>query len=543
VALSVVLASVDVQGFAMALVARQLTSLTSLIQLVMLCLIVSWIVHEDPVVDREAMWLTRPIDPMRLTAAKLTMAGVVLILLPFAGELVTMGVFRVSAYDMARATPVIVLNQMVWVLVLTAAATLTPSLTRYVLVIVAAAAAIVLLMSVTVATLLLFSTPGSSSPRPEVGDPLPTVVATVLAIAIALWVIFYQYRRRRAKRAATFGTAGLLMTLAVPIFWPWHVNRAPDPDPGAWSRDEARVAAVFNAGSIRVSDMPAFRRQDTEKKQIAASVVLTGMPDDVFVQAVEVNSQLELAGATLRSRQTDMGSVHRVENSPATHTRLSSLRSAMGSLRLLEPDAGEDYELWPVLLNVTEPDFARYGHTPGRLTATVDFYLHRWRIAGAIPLEAGRRLEEDTRRIEIVRVDRRADGCTVLLRDISITPLFLSRTFNQQEFVLRNGGLAQAIRGDGDQGSFGLGGSSVAPFLLALAMGGGDAYGANGQGGSGFAVRTYGYRYPARMSSAPSGQPVIDGSWLGGAEMVRVKTEYVGHVMRSLTVNNFRMAE
>jgi hypothetical protein len=517
-------------------------SLTFLIQLVMLCLIVSWIVHEDPVVDREALWLTRPIDPTRLTAAKLTMAGVVLILLPFVGELVTMGIFRVSAYDMARATPVIVLNQMVWVLVLTSAATLTPSLTRYVLVIVAAAAAIVLLVSVTVATLLLFSTPGSSSPRPEVGDPLPTVVATVLAIAIALWVIFYQYRRRRAKRAATFGTAGLLMTLAVPIFWPWHLNRAPDPDPGAWSRDGARVAAVFNAGSIRVSDMPAFRRRDTERKQIAASVVLTGMPDDVFVQAVEVTSRLDIAGVTLQSHQTDMTSVRRGETSSAAHTHLSSLGAALGSARLFESQVADPYELWPVLLSVTEQDFAQYARTPGRLTITLDFYLQRSTIAGVIPLEVGARLNDDTRRIEIVRVDRRMDGCRIMLRDISITPLFRPRTFNQEEFVLRNGALAQAIRGDGDQGSFGLGGSSVAPFLLALAMGG-DAYGINGQGGSGFAVRTYGHRYPARGPSISSSQPVIDGSWLAGAELVRVKTEYVGHVMRSLTVNNFRMAE
>src|SRR5947207_365385 len=156
VALNVVLASVDTQAFAVVIVARQIASLTSLIQLVMLCLIVSWIVHEDPVADREAFWLTRPIDPTRLTAAKLTVAGVVLVLLPGAGEIVTMAIFRVGAYDMARAMPVILLNQIAWVVVLTAAATLTPSLTRYLLLIVAVAAATVILMRTTIAVLPRF---------------------------------------------------------------------------------------------------------------------------------------------------------------------------------------------------------------------------------------------------------------------------------------------------------------------------------------------------------------------------------------------------
>jgi hypothetical protein len=542
VAVSVVLASVDLQSFAVMIVARQIASLTSLIQLVMLCLIVSWIVHEDPVADREAFWLTRPIDPTRLATAKLTVAAVALVLLPAAGEIVTMAIFRVGVYDMTRAMPVILLNQIAWVLVLAAAATLTPSLTRYLLLVVAAAAAIVILMSTTIAAFLLLADPDSSvSPRPPVMTAVPSLVATGLAIAVALWVIFYQYRRRRVKRAATLGTAGLVMAMAVPFFWPSHLNRSPDPDPGAWSRDEGRVAARLN-GSIHVSDAQAFRRRDSERKQVAAAVTLTGMPEDVFVQAVEVNSQFEVAGVTLRSRQTETASSRRAETSPVMHTYMSSVRGALGSARLMESEAADGYESWPVLLNLTEQDFARYAHTPGRLTATLDFYLHRSRIAAAIPLRAGARIQDDTRRIEIVRVDRRADGCTVMLRDISITPIFRAGSFNPEAFVLRNATQAQAIRGDSNQGSFGVGDVSAATFLLSLAMGG-NAFGANGSGGGGFAVRTLGYRFPAQASSPSSSRPVIDGTWLDGAELVRVNTEYAGHVTRSLTINNFRIAE
>src|SRR6185436_15660086 len=72
----------ELQGFGITMVFAQLTGLVSLIELVMMVLIVSWLVHEDPAVDREAFWLTRPIDPRRLSLAKIAVASAALIGVP-----------------------------------------------------------------------------------------------------------------------------------------------------------------------------------------------------------------------------------------------------------------------------------------------------------------------------------------------------------------------------------------------------------------------------------------------------------------------------
>jgi hypothetical protein len=541
VLLTVAVASLEGQGFAMAIVARQLISLTSLIQLVMLCLIVSRLVHEDPAADREAFWLTRPIAPADLAVAKVTFAAAVLVLLPLIGQWVTMAIFRVGLYDMWRATQSILLGQIAWMLALTAAATLTPSLTRYALVLVGVAAGFVLLMSATFTILLLIADPKPTPPGPQISDPIPTVAATVLVIAISLCVVLYQYRRRHVRVAATIGTAGLLMSLVLPALWPFHINRPLDPDPGEWARDQTHAVARVGSASPRASEEMSFGRRDTSRKQIAIPLSITGIPADEFVSAVATDSRLEVPGATLQSTQSAMVNLRRGAAGEPSPNLLSSVRGALGNMQLLESPTVEGYEEWPVVLTLADQDFLRYSHSPGRLSVTAEFHLARSMVAGAIPLASGGELKEDTRRMEIVRIDRRTDGCTVTLRDVFINPLLRPRPYENEFIVLRNRARGEALMGSQD--SFARGESNpLMPFLVAVALGG-DAYAASGSVSSGFVVRTVAYRFPGRSADGNSANPLLDASWLAGAEVVRIKSGYAGHVTRSLTINDFRMVQ
>lgn len=541
--LNVVVSSLELQDPMMAMAARQLISLILLIQLLMLCLIVSRLVHDDPAADRDAFWLTRPLGPAQLTLAKLTLAMAVLVMLPLIGEWVTMAMFGVATYDIWRATPPILLDQIAWVLVFTAVATLTPSMTRYALVLVGAMAAFVLLISAIFTILLLFADPKPEPPGPQISNPIPGVVTALFIIATSLLVVLYQYRRRRVRTGAMIGTAGLLLSLFVPSHMPWQTGRMAGPDPGQWTRDQSRTAATVGSALPQVSDETSFRGRDSGRKQIAVPLQLSGTPADEFVFGVEVDSQLELAGATLRSAQSRMASVSRGTSGQGSPDRLSSHQGALGNVRLVESGAADRYEQWPVILTLTDQDFLRYSHTPGRLTAVGDFHLQRSTIAGVMPLNIGAMVTEDTSRIEIVRIDRRLEGCTVILRDISINPFLRPRIFSNHVFVLRNNARAEAVAGDTE--SFSSGASNpLMPFLLGIAVGGGS-HSADGSDGSGFAVRMDAYRFPSRTSpgSASANPVIIDASWLAGAELVRIKTEYAGHVTRSLTINDFRMAQ
>src|SRR2546425_10973605 len=54
---------------------NNLSVLVTVIDLLMLALLVSWLVHDEPLAGVDAFWLTRPGDPPRLVAAKLLFAA------------------------------------------------------------------------------------------------------------------------------------------------------------------------------------------------------------------------------------------------------------------------------------------------------------------------------------------------------------------------------------------------------------------------------------------------------------------------------------
>jgi hypothetical protein len=536
VALSIAQPSLEMQGNVMSIVFGQMMSLVSLVQLVVMVLIVSWLVHEDPAADRDAFWLTRPIPAAQLAGAKLILAGALLIALPLAGEAVTMAVFRMPAYDMWRAAPAILLNQATWTVALVAAAAMAPSITRYILILVAAAAAYVLLTSATIAGMLLFADVRQSPPRPELIDPIPGIIVAAVMAGTSVWVVFFQYRQRRLRTAAAAATVGLVMTMAVPWIWPSRLSQAPDSDPGAWAHDEQRTAAMFRSDPPKVSDEISFTQRRETRKQVAIPVQLAGLPDDMYVEAVQAHSRLVVGGTALDSTQTELVNLRRKASTDTPHDATSALRSSLGNPLLLGWEAQETYELWPAVLTITDDEFARFGRTTGRLTSTLDFYVARSTVDGSFPLSPGVRMQDDTRRIEIARLERRVDGCTVRLREISVYPLIRRQGYHNETFVLRNAARGEVVRGDVqymEQGS-----TSPLSFLLAVAMGPGS-YG-GGAAGTGFGVRSYAYRFPGVDRSAAGG-PAIDDAWLSGAELVRVRTVLAGRVTRTINIDDFAM--
>ena len=122
--------------------------------------------------------------------------------------------------------------------------------------------------------------------------------------------------------------------------------------------------------------------------------------------------------------------------------------------------------------------------------------------------------------------------------EIAIDPLLSARTFESEQFVLRNAVRGEAVTGQQQETAAGSS-SSPLSFLLGVTLG---MQGAGGSTARGFNVRSYAFRYPDRNPVASS-RPVIDDAWLSGAELVRVQSRYAGHVTRSLTIDGFKMIQ
>jgi hypothetical protein len=177
------------------------------------------------------------------------------------------------------------------------------------------------------------------------------------------------------------------------------------------------------------------------------------------------------------------------------------------------------------VLKVSGEAYVRYRDTPGRLNADVDAFVHRSHLIGWLPLTAGAVLRSGATRFEMLQVARRADGCSVLVRQ-SMSGLFarpsVPRTY---QLVLRN-----AMRGEAVAGSEEFIGAGIQMGSWIVSRPG---------AGLGFSFVHLAQRYPAREPFASA--PRIDAAWLDGADLALVETVYAGRVTRSIAAEGFKL--
>jgi len=520
-----------------------LSALVSLAEFLMPPLIVSLLVHEEPLVGYDAFWLTRPIDRWALMAAKLGLIAVFLVALPVATKVIVMWAFDARFDQVLRAVPALVLIWVRFTLPFVVLAALTPSFTRFVLTLVAIVAAIMLFMTAVVAFLTFrideVALEASDTVYvSELLDPTAGFVGSMALITASLAVIIYQYRRRRLWRSAAFAGAGLLASVFLPGVWPWAFARPAEPDPAPWTRDASRTAATLDTEVPPHVELGfEFRRGRPEHVTVAVPVHLAGVPPNISVRTAHVRSTLHLPdGAVLRSSQAFAVSGRRSDTPPAPRDnvwdRRRAVQAVLGDVRLVTPPVEREFQMWPVVLRLRESDHQRHKATPGRLTTTIDFYLQRSTAAGSLRLVSGAVLRHGDVRFEIIDVVRRSNRCTIFLRRTTVEPLLRPPTAQIHDFVLRNRRRGEALLGNA-QPPVGAVSRSV-PFTGMVVFG-------SEPGGRGFVVDTLTLPFPYAPGRAGGDVPSLDASWLQEADLAIVVTSYAGRVGRSLTVDGFRL--
>ncbi|PYR03544.1 MAG: hypothetical protein DMF97_01790 [Acidobacteria bacterium] len=500
------------------------------IDVLLLVLLVSALVHDEPLVGADAFWLTRPIPPGTLMTSKLAFAALFLIGAPAVVQSIAVAsVTRLHGHSI-RLIPGLLFSQSLWVAAFVALASLTASLTRFLLALAGGGAAVVL--TVTAWTTLIFMTAEETSyPAPGIADLTTIIVDSWLCLAVAVAVVAMQYRFRRQRLAFSVGIAGLIVSASLAEMWPWRFARASEPDPGAWSRDPAQVAAVLGGGEPHVSDEFGIRRRSMPGKQIAAPIRLAGVPPRYFSQSVGVRSRLEFPdGSAVQSAQGMSVPVRGDGGEPSLFDYVAPVRSALPKIRLLQPSDEPRFTQWPVVLTVTADEYQRFGATPGRLTARIEAFLQESRLVGSIPLVEGARLGAESLQFELRRVLRRPDGCSVLLREIAEAAGWprVPRSFR---YLLRNTPRGEAVLGDSEQITNG-----SLSFFNAVLFGG---WSVEGRSASEFGFFDRVERYPARSTFSTGAG--IDAAWLADADLAVIETAYAGRVSRSIVVEGFRM--
>jgi hypothetical protein len=524
-------ADVALAGFGPQVGINEVSQLISIVYVVLLALLMSSLVHDDPLVGREAFWITRPIAPGSLMTAKLAFVAIFCLVVPLTGSVIVAASFGMRAGEIAETIPAFVLNQLIPVTLLMALAVITPSLARYVLAIVGAISAFVIFTASALFVALLWANDIDENGEVPLPDPTPAVVAGTLMVVVASAVIVYQYRRRRVGRALAVAGMGAIVVFVVPDLWTWSLVNSPTPEMAAAPQDTPDLSVSLDGANPRVTDALTLRRRMPARKYIAAHAIVAGVPSEFIIRTVVPRSRLELPGGGVVQTGSRSSATLSVNMGGSTTGRIASVEAALGGVRLLPPnDAAEAAasQQWPTVLKVDEGDFVRYRRDAGRLTADVDLLFERATVRGTLPLADHATLEIGNMHVSVVRVIRRPTGCIVLLRRSYVESLFTQRRYRDIIYVLRNTLRAEAVSGD------------AVPLFEEGFSTGGWVLTSPHVGGRGFVLEQYELQFPSHRR--PDASPVdLDQSWLAGAELVMLETIPAGRIRRSVRLDGFRM--
>lgn len=151
-----------------------------------------------------------------------------------------------------------------------------------------------------------------------------------------------------------------------------------------------------------------------------------------------------------------------------------------------------------------------------------------------IPLTEGAALDAHPVRFEIIHVRLPRDGCSLVVRQSQVSSLLSIAEYREFQFVLGNRERREAFAGDRRESGASTGFSAGPLFMSGLIF--------EGIGGAGFEVKYVALEYPRRFP-APTTRAVIDPAWQAGANLLVVETAFGGVITRTVTLEDFQIAD
>jgi ABC-type transport system involved in multi-copper enzyme maturation permease subunit len=503
--------------------------LLPLLKVVLACIIVALLIHQEPLVGTEAFWLTRPISRGSLLGSKICFIALFLILPPLMAELAVMFANGVTLRHILLAIPEILLEQSALFSVILVVAVVSRNFARFAL---AGVMSLVLLVLVFLCLSLVALLTGDDEPiigHVPLRDGTSAAVLFVVTIGMGLLVVVHQYFKRRTKRSVGIALFGATLALLTAAFWPWRFLRAQEPSLSSGLFNPEVIRLVPDTSKTWISDTFSMRRKQPPRKNVAVRLEVQGVPPGYAVEPIRIDSRLEFADrTTVRGVRTLQVPVPREAYEGEPHPLLA-LRSALGEARIMNIE-GYRYQqqMAPVFLTVGDAIYSRYGKEAGAYSADFDFRVSLYEAVSEMPLQKGAYYDKDSQHVVITDVLRRSQGCTVILRESSVNLLFDERPEISRYYLLRNQERREAFLAN----AYPLTTDSVFWRFGSVSM--------EPASGERMIISYIQLQFPEERWSDQNA-PVIDERWLAGARLVRVEVSYAGRFSKALSIPGFKM--
>jgi hypothetical protein len=424
------------------MLAQVLWMLQPLAQVVLVALLVPLLLHEDPLVDARAFWLTRPISRRTLLAAKAVFLTLVVVLPALVGELLAMGCNGLSARQLLCATPEILLAMLSKVCVLGALAALTRNFGQFAIALVSYLFAYGVLSFGIGIWLRLSIQCGRETTMMETGYLQTQALVVWLSLsAVGSALMVWQFLTRRTGDAIVVGVAGLVAVIvakdlcAFNAFATTPCNQSARPADLAVTVQELRTTTNPN--------LPSF-----QAPILQAELLVHGVPDTQFLQIQSGHASLrypwtgDLQGYMNSGRlmaQGQIGQFFAREGKPMV-AAAQTLTAHLGEIHLLNGPTGKvqsaDGETVQLVLDRSAPRIESLIGQSGHISGVVKLAFSGYRLGAMTGLREQAQLVNGADRDRIVAITNHTNGLQISLLKVRAT-IALSGDKSQQDMFDR----------------------------------------------------------------------------------------------------------
>jgi hypothetical protein len=443
------------------------------------------LVQQEPLVGTTAFWVTKPIKRGSLLLSKILFLAV-FVMMPAA--LATLATALAYGVDLALLAPVMRQSIISWTSLLAAAlllAAITPNLSAY----------LTLGIGFSMANQALESLVEKVVPL-EYSFANERVQGVMIVLSGVL-LICHQYFTRRTRRSVAGLAIACVAASLVPRFWPWPRNFAEPLTPSG-----EHVVLALNPGTAS----GVFHADP----KLGSGAEVTATPEVIEAPAGRDLSMM-VEGNLRLDQETDVhfSGITGVVDSGGVEAAMPGFRW----IAYLQPN--------PPTFTVArngEVSFEELVRKPGVLQATISGELFTYRLAGAIPVTPGARLESREVATIVERVLRRPNSVQVELRVRQVQVPSLSRF---PRLLLINRSRGEMLEGAGQQESS-LGDISglLGPTLMSASK------------------RAFAFN----SSTHPIPQD-LDDDWMRDAELAFLEWVPAGRFRTGIEINDFRMTD
>jgi len=525
-----------------------LSTVVALATLLLFAILIVLVVHEDPATSSGAFWLTRPVSPTSMWAAKVLFVLVMLVVPVSAVETILLALAGIGTKLVALAIPEILLEWAVWATAVLVLASITSSLAGMIPSLLGAGAlrAIAFLLVVTGTALLsrhglpdfrmmwiMTAARVAGQSVPDLATLVPgigasrTLVRWTLAIACALAIARVQYgSRHRGSAWALIGAAFILLAI-VQVHWRWDLLQGRDFSAGF------RPRASVQDGGIHVTlDRHGTRDAGMVQRAGEASPAAGTIRARMSIEGVDPPNGGELrrldGSLTFADGRTfSIVATGRPGFGDDSDWDPHAVQAVLGASRLVNL-AQEDVTTVPMtIMSAPSADLEKYAGASGRLKATAVVTVRAYRVVAELPLQPGATFGREQHQAVIGGFYCQNGDCAVMIRETHISLLLApseNRLVQRMLFFRVNPDVLYILRNRGR----------------------GEAFWPQHGTTFGFGWITHSRLDETTMvanfrSSVTAGPPLprLDGDWIAGADLVRVEATPVQEVMTQIEVPDF----